>query len=38
LPAIADSHVEVPKTPGLSFELNEDALRADLAPGETWWG
>ena len=38
LPAIADSHVEVPKTPGLSFELNEDALRGDLAPGETWWG
>lgn len=37
-PVVRNSHVDVPKSPGLGVELNADVLRANLAPGEPWWG
>jgi L-alanine-DL-glutamate epimerase-like enolase superfamily enzyme len=36
-PEVKDAHSALPEGPGLGFELNEDAMKADLAPGETWW-
>jgi L-alanine-DL-glutamate epimerase-like enolase superfamily enzyme len=37
-PYIMDGFVQVTRKPGLGVELNPDAVRAHLAPGETWWG
>jgi L-alanine-DL-glutamate epimerase-like enolase superfamily enzyme len=37
-PQVKDAHSELPEGLGLGIELNEDAIKADLAPGETWWG
>lgn len=37
-PQTKDAHSELPEGPGLGIELNEDAIKSDLAPGETWWG
>jgi L-alanine-DL-glutamate epimerase-like enolase superfamily enzyme len=38
LPAIKDSQIDVPDTPGIGVELNPDVLSSELAPGEVWWG
>jgi len=37
-PQVKDAHSELPEGPGLGIELNPDAIKGDLAPGETWWG
>ncbi len=37
-PVIKDGKVRILDKPGLGVELNQDAIRAHLAPGETWWG
>lgn len=37
-PEVKNAHSALPEGPGLGIVLNEDAMRADLAPGETWWG
>ena len=37
-PQVKDAHSELPEGLGLGIELNDDAIKADLAPGETWWG
>ena len=37
-PFIKDGHIRLSDKPGLGVELNEDYVRAHLAPGETWWG
>jgi galactonate dehydratase len=35
---IVKGHVEVPKGPGLGIVLDAEALRANMAAGEPWWG
>jgi galactonate dehydratase len=35
---VKQSYIEVPKAPGLGAELDPDALRSQIAPGEPWWG
>ena len=37
-PYIKDGFITVSDKPGLGIELNQDIVRAHLAPGETWWG
>lgn len=37
-PYIKDGHIQLPDRPGLGIALNEDVVRAHLAPGENWWG
>jgi galactonate dehydratase len=37
-PVVKNSYIDVPTGPGLGFELNQDVLRANLKPGEPWWG
>jgi L-alanine-DL-glutamate epimerase-like enolase superfamily enzyme len=37
-PYIQDGFVRVTDKPGLGMELNQDVVKAHLAPGETWWG
>jgi L-alanine-DL-glutamate epimerase-like enolase superfamily enzyme len=34
---VTDSYIDVPKTPGL-MQLDQDYLKANLRPEETWWG
>ncbi|MCC6862485.1 MAG: mandelate racemase/muconate lactonizing enzyme family protein [Bryobacterales bacterium] len=33
-----NSRIDVPQTPGLGIELNPEAVRREMAPGEPWWG
>lgn len=37
-PLARDGFAAVPDKPGLGIELNPDAVKAHLAPGESWWG
>lgn len=37
-PLCRGGFVEVPNGPGLGIQLNPDAVKAHLAPGEEWWG
>ncbi len=37
-PKVRNGELAVPKAAGLGVEWNEDHLRANLAPGEPWWG
>lgn len=37
-PVVKNSYIDVPIVSGLGFELNQDVLRANLKPGEPWWG
>lgn len=37
-PVIKDGKYQVHDKPGFGVELNENVVRAHLAPGETWWG
>jgi L-alanine-DL-glutamate epimerase-like enolase superfamily enzyme len=38
VPFIKDSHIQLSDAPGLGIALNEDHVRANLVPGEQWWG
>jgi galactonate dehydratase len=38
LPVIRNGRMKVSTLPGLGLDLNEDYLRANLLPGEVWWG
>ena len=37
-PVVKDGYLEVPNRPGIGAEFDESFLRANLAPGEPWWG
>jgi L-alanine-DL-glutamate epimerase-like enolase superfamily enzyme len=37
-PIIKGGKIQIPNKPGLGVELNEDKVRANLFPGEQWWG
>jgi L-alanine-DL-glutamate epimerase-like enolase superfamily enzyme len=37
-PIVKDGKIRILDKPGLGVELNEDHVRAHLAPGEQWWG
>lgn len=37
-PQVRNGELAVPEAAGLGIEWNEDSLRANLAPGEPWWG
>jgi galactonate dehydratase len=37
-PVIANGKMKVSTLPGLGLDLDLDYLKANLAPGETWWG
>ncbi|HZO98697.1 MAG TPA: mandelate racemase/muconate lactonizing enzyme family protein [Terriglobia bacterium] len=37
-PIIKDGKVRILDQPGFGVRLNEDVVRAHLAPGEQWWG
>jgi L-alanine-DL-glutamate epimerase-like enolase superfamily enzyme len=37
-PIIKDGKIQIQDKPGFGVELNEDHVRAHLAPGENWWG
>jgi L-alanine-DL-glutamate epimerase-like enolase superfamily enzyme len=37
-PIIKDGKIRILDKPGFGAELNEDYVRANLAPGEQWWG
>lgn len=37
-PVIRNGRMRVSTLPGLGLDLNEDYLKANLVPGETWWG
>jgi L-alanine-DL-glutamate epimerase-like enolase superfamily enzyme len=37
-PVIRNGRMKVSTLPGLGLELNEEYLKANLVPGETWWG
>lgn len=36
-PQVKNNYLDVPKGPGLGFELNDDALRSELFLGKPWW-
>ena len=36
-PVIEDGYIALPDRPGIGVDLNEELLRAHLAPGESWW-
>ncbi|MFH1086393.1 MAG: enolase C-terminal domain-like protein, partial [Chloroflexota bacterium] len=38
VPVIRDGKMLVHNAPGLGIELDQEYLRAHLAPGEPWWG
>lgn len=38
VPVIKDGKMRVADAPGLGIEFNHDYLKANLAPGEPWWG
>ena len=37
-PVIKNGVMQVSTLPGLGYVLNEDYLKKNMAPGETWWG
>jgi len=37
-PFIKDGQIQLSDKPGFGVELNEDHVRANLVPGEEWWG
>lgn len=37
-PFLKDGRIQISDKPGFGVELNEDHVRANLAPGEQWWG
>ncbi len=37
-PLCKNGYVEVPDKPGLGIKLNPDIVKANLLPGEVWWG
>jgi len=37
-PFLKDGRIQLSDKPGFGVELNEDHVRANLAPGEQWWG
>ena len=37
-PVIRNGRMKVSTIPGLGLDLNEEYLKANLVPGETWWG
>jgi len=37
-PVIKDGKYQILDKPGFGVELNEDVVRANLPPGEAWWG
>jgi L-alanine-DL-glutamate epimerase-like enolase superfamily enzyme len=37
-PFIKDGRIQLSDKPGFGVELNEDHVRANLVPGEQWWG
>ncbi|MBI3666771.1 MAG: mandelate racemase/muconate lactonizing enzyme family protein [Acidobacteria bacterium] len=37
-PVVEGSYLEVPQVPGLGADLNPEVLRANLEPGEPFWG
>ncbi len=37
-PIIKDGRIQIPDKPGIGIDLDEDYVRAHLAPGEQWWG
>ena len=37
-PVIKEGKYRLLDKPGFGVELNEDYMRANLLPGETWWG
>ncbi len=37
-PLCKNGYVEVPDNPGLGIDLNPDVVKANLLPGEVWWG
>jgi len=37
-PVIVDGKMKVSSLPGLGLDLNLDYLKANLPPGEPWWG
>jgi L-alanine-DL-glutamate epimerase-like enolase superfamily enzyme len=37
-PLIKSGKIQIPDKPGLGVELNMDKVRANLSPGEEWWG
>jgi L-alanine-DL-glutamate epimerase-like enolase superfamily enzyme len=37
-PVVRQSQLQVPAGPGLGLDLNWDFLKANLAPGEEFWG
>ena len=38
VPVIKDGKMMVSSAPGLGIEFNQDYLKANMAPGEPWWG
>jgi galactonate dehydratase len=38
VPVIRNGKMQVHSSPGIGADLDEDYLRAHLAPGESWWG
>jgi L-alanine-DL-glutamate epimerase-like enolase superfamily enzyme len=38
VPVIKDGKYQILDKPGFGVELNEDVVRANLPPGEAWWG
>lgn len=37
-PVVKGGFAEVPMRPGLGIDMNHEALKEDMAPGEPWWG
>ena len=37
-PVIRNGRMKVSTLPGLGLDLNGEYLKANLVPGETWWG
>jgi len=36
-PEVANSHLKVPEGPGLGFVPNDEYLKSQMMPGESWW-
>jgi len=37
-PVIKNGRMKISTLPGLGLDLDQNYLKANLAPGETWWG
>lgn len=37
-PVVKGGFAEVPMRPGLGIDMNHEALKENMAPGEPWWG